>query len=332
MENVTYFHNQTQKFEKKDINQYDTINEFKSKVVEAKQNLSKGEIKKSAKKIFENDRHLVVQPLTHAASCFYGAGTQWCTTSRNYPTHYLSYTKRGTLFYYINKRNGKKRAFFTPFREPFLRPETVGGTVHDRLGHTQVYTETDNRGRSLRGIPTEARQAMDAEHKKGFEKYIEALPMREKIEFMIDRGMELPESFNVYEGNWRFNIEPPKQIKKIVGNFKENGYGFGEIKEVTGNVELYYRSERGFGNLEVIGGDLRVVGAWSWSTANYEGESIGNLKKVGGTFPWNKLLNVSVEGLSGLQEVGKITLTREQASQIREDVKIPGLPNTKVSM
>jgi hypothetical protein len=332
MENVTYFHNQTQKFEKKDINQYQSMQEFKDAVVEAKQNLSQGEIKKSAKKVFEDQRHLVVQPLTHAASCFYGAGTRWCTTSRNYPRHYLQYTSSGTLFYYINKRNGKKRAFYTPFSEPFLRPETVRGTSDQALGRTQVFTETDNRGRSLRGIPIGARQAMDDEHKKGLEKYIESLSMEKRIEYLINRGMDLPEGITEYNGNWNVGRVPPPQIKKINGNFRDSGLGFGSLVEVTGNVDFSHRNTVGFGDLEVIGGDLKVVGYYSWSRSSSTIESLGKLKRVNGTFKWNTFPNLDKEELGKLEHVGQIEASSSQVASLMGDIKLPGLPDTKVSV
>ena len=33
----------------------------------------------------ENDRHILLQPVTHRGSLKYGAGTKWCTASKNSP-------------------------------------------------------------------------------------------------------------------------------------------------------------------------------------------------------------------------------------------------------
>lgn len=329
MENITYFHNQNQKFEKKDINQYDSIEEFKRAVTNAKTELSKGEIKKSAKRIYEDGTHLVVQPTTHAASCFYGAGTRWCTTSKNYPRHYINYTKSGTLFYYINKRNGKKRAFFTRFNQPFLSPSTVAGQTNDRLGSTQVYTETDNRGRSLRGIPVPARQAMNTEHQKGLENYIKTLSKEEQLKFKIQNNMPLPEDYTTYVGDWSFNnIEVPQQITKIDGNYHGSYRGnLGNVREVTGNVQVDTYTTQ-LTNLEVVGGDFSSRGGWRSGDLR----SLGNLKRVGGTFAWNLFTRLPVSELEKLESVGRITANPNQVSQITTTLRLPGLPNTNVHL
>jgi hypothetical protein len=328
MENVTYFHNQNQKFEKKDINQYGSIEEFKRAVTNAKTELSKGEIKQSAKRIFEDGTHLVVQPTTHAASCFYGAGTRWCTTSKNYPRHYINYTKSGTLFYYINKRNGKKRAFYTKFNQPFLTPSAVSGDRHDRLGSTQVYTETDNRGRSLRGIPVPARQAMNAEHQKGLDNYIKSLSKEEELVYRLQNGLELPEGYTTHVGDWSYNMSVPQQITKIEGNYN-GGYrgSLGNVKEITGDVVIDSYMER-VEHLETVGGDFTTRGGWR----NGYLTDIGPLKRVGGTFTWNKFTSLPKSELEKLESVGRITATPSQISELSTELRVPGLPNTKVRL
>ena len=57
-------------------------------------------IESDDKKIYQDDRLLVVKPLTHKASCKYGAGTKWCT-SQTSPGYYEKYTSRGEGLYYI---------------------------------------------------------------------------------------------------------------------------------------------------------------------------------------------------------------------------------------
>jgi hypothetical protein len=53
-----------------------------------------------AKVHYEDDKWLVIIPLTIGASEFYANGTQWCT---RYPDQFNSYTKRGQLYIFINK-------------------------------------------------------------------------------------------------------------------------------------------------------------------------------------------------------------------------------------
>jgi hypothetical protein len=60
-------------------------------------------------KIYEDDKWLLVSPLTHDASCKYGVHSNWCvsTSTRSY---YDSYTKDGILVFFIDKKgtNPKK--------------------------------------------------------------------------------------------------------------------------------------------------------------------------------------------------------------------------------
>jgi hypothetical protein len=70
------------------------------------------EKKQAAKKVFENDKLLVVIPDSFSASCAYGAGTKWCTTSSKYRNDYDSYINKGTLYYIIDKEKNEKYATF----------------------------------------------------------------------------------------------------------------------------------------------------------------------------------------------------------------------------
>jgi len=60
--------------------------------------------KKQSEKVYEDENLLVVKPLSYEASCFYGAGTRWCTTRKDEPIHFNTYGKTmGRLFYIIFK-------------------------------------------------------------------------------------------------------------------------------------------------------------------------------------------------------------------------------------
>lgn len=52
-------------------------------------------------KLYQDDNLLVVVPLTHTASCKYGANTKWCTAVPSNSSHYEEYTKEGVLIYFI---------------------------------------------------------------------------------------------------------------------------------------------------------------------------------------------------------------------------------------
>jgi len=58
--------------------------------------------KKGAEKLYEDNRWLVVKPHTLEASCYYGAGTKWCTTEKD-SSHFKDYSSKGPLYYIIDK-------------------------------------------------------------------------------------------------------------------------------------------------------------------------------------------------------------------------------------
>lgn len=60
-------------------------------------------------KIYEDSRYLVVSPLTHKASCQYGAHSNWCVSTSN-EDHFQRYSSEGILFFIIDKEgvNPKK--------------------------------------------------------------------------------------------------------------------------------------------------------------------------------------------------------------------------------
>lgn len=62
-------------------------------------------------KLFEDDKWLVVSPLTHAASCSYGAHSNWCVSTSS-SSYFSSYTAEGILVFFLDKKghNPKKKS------------------------------------------------------------------------------------------------------------------------------------------------------------------------------------------------------------------------------
>lgn len=87
----------------KDINQYKGINELRNALTEY-DNRVRREIKTvdNADIVYEDDDIIVVMPRTYEASCQFGAGTKWCTTSSS--NHFQNYSTDGKLFYFIDKK------------------------------------------------------------------------------------------------------------------------------------------------------------------------------------------------------------------------------------
>ena len=44
-----------------------------------------------------------MSPKTHTASCYYGAGTKWCTATKDSDSHFSTYKGNGELYYIIDK-------------------------------------------------------------------------------------------------------------------------------------------------------------------------------------------------------------------------------------
>ena len=89
----------------KDINQYESIEQL-SDVLSTHTNRQRRDVEDNdgAVKIYEDDNFVVVSPTTHEGSCYYGAGTKWCTATRDSTKHFDGYNERGKLFYVISKK------------------------------------------------------------------------------------------------------------------------------------------------------------------------------------------------------------------------------------
>ena len=61
------------------------------------------ELRKGIDKIYEDKNWLVVRPKNWESSCHYGAGTKWCTTSKETSNHFTRETVNNFLIYVINK-------------------------------------------------------------------------------------------------------------------------------------------------------------------------------------------------------------------------------------
>lgn len=87
----------------KDINKYDKISTLKN-ALDDYDNRIRREIKTvdDADVVYEDNEMIVVSPKTHKSSCYFGAGTKWCTTSTD-SGHYDRYNQDGKLFYFISK-------------------------------------------------------------------------------------------------------------------------------------------------------------------------------------------------------------------------------------
>ena len=103
VELIKDFDKHQSQLEKKDINQYTSVDELERALDPIIEKQKEKLLEKQVDKIYEDDRFLVVRPKTLEASCKYGSNTKWCTTSKT-GDHFQRYTTGSqSLYYIINK-------------------------------------------------------------------------------------------------------------------------------------------------------------------------------------------------------------------------------------
>ena len=126
---------------KKDINQYrfqefiDTIEDYGDTKSEERSKLKEG-----TERIYEDDKILVVKPLTKESSCYYGSGTKWCTAATEYGNRFEQYKAQGALYYLINKNTAdSSESQNEGQREPYVfRPANCQPLVHALQTHFHI--------------------------------------------------------------------------------------------------------------------------------------------------------------------------------------------------
>jgi len=344
MDDITYFHNNPHKYDLKDINQYRSYSQLNSATQDARVKLTKGELKRQSRRLYETDTYLIVEPLSHPSSCFYGAGTRWCTTMRDYDSYFNNYYKSNSLFYFINKKNGKKRAFLTRLGTPMFGGDVMAPNYESHRGI--IYTEQDNVGRSMRGIPIEGRAAMAKRH---MEKSIEKNPslqtrlsfgqkvltriIRGDLNLNSDMGVtQPPNSFKKVEGNMSLGrgITSVNRIKEVSGSVKlgDNVTSTGDLETVGGNLTVGPNLVS-LGNIKSIGGDLSSTYR---TYQTYQLNDLGDLKTIGGTFNMKHFPNITIEQLQALDSVDTIVIDEEKYRELTAGVRLPNLPNTPIEI
>ncbi len=101
---VSKFDTQNQRLKIKDLNQYRDIDQLFDVLQKLGQTARRTvEISDEVDRIYEDNRFVVVVPKTHKSSCYYGAGTKWCTASKDTDSHFSNYKSGGELYYIIDK-------------------------------------------------------------------------------------------------------------------------------------------------------------------------------------------------------------------------------------
>ena len=96
--------------ENRDVTSYPNLDSLRTAVSLASLKELDKELELQVIKEYEDEKWLVVRPLTFQASMKYGASTRWCTTYQKEKNYFAKYWKRGILVYFINKLDGYKFA------------------------------------------------------------------------------------------------------------------------------------------------------------------------------------------------------------------------------
>ena len=103
-------HMDRNQIENKDVTSYSTIDDLRSAITLASMKELTKELEGQVIKEYEDDKWLVVRPLTFQSSAKYGASTRWCTTYQKEKQYFEKYWGNGILVYFINKETGYKFA------------------------------------------------------------------------------------------------------------------------------------------------------------------------------------------------------------------------------
>jgi hypothetical protein len=163
----------------KDISQYKNISEL-ADAIKTYENRQRRTIKKvdGADIIYDDDDYTIVHPKEYNASCYYGEGSKWCTSSKNTDSHWYSYNKEAKLFYFLSKKlptsndfykvallqgyNGKK-SFWNAFDDPFDSGWILGTDyMNDLLEIVEQYMK-DNYSREIGIFSDEQKAKIEAE-------------------------------------------------------------------------------------------------------------------------------------------------------------------------
>jgi len=215
----------------------DTIDHISTKQQERKK--AKSEIDR----VYEDDTWLIIRPQSHRASCYYGRGTKWCTTTKDSDTYFEKYSEEGVLYYIIKKEKtsqGKdfKVALFKKFpsRSHRLVPDDEWYDEKDaKLGGQIVHMI-----KSM--LPAQTIQVIDDLYRQ------ELVPHQESLDFnrwmslnrfteMISEKLEGENIlFNTESGTW--SLEFVNRSEWYVNHVGETPISFSIDTFVDGEYEI----------------------------------------------------------------------------------------------
>jgi hypothetical protein len=108
---------ENKRIENNDVTSFSSIDDIRMAVSLASIKELNRELEGQVIKEYEDDKWVIVRPLSFASSAKYGTGTRWCTTYQSDKQYFERYWRQGILVYFINKFTGYKFAGFKSLSE-----------------------------------------------------------------------------------------------------------------------------------------------------------------------------------------------------------------------
>jgi hypothetical protein len=219
------FEKHKSKFKYPDIKKYlPYLQEFFSEVKKVKEDVEKKKVEVAAKKdidrIFENDTLLIIKPKSHTASCYYGAGTQWCTTMAGNPSYFNQYSSNGTLYYLILKNVDRSNKFYKmAINTPKFENFGTNSVWYD--SHDVRLTEREKEA-VLAHLPKQAYDIMAKDHSESFKQDSAINLIRNNIKNNDVGGESYVEKFGKKKIKFDFNsitiseLDEPNDEKAVI--------------------------------------------------------------------------------------------------------------------
>jgi len=130
----------------KDLNSWTDIETLESDIETAKsaamrakkEKEDKGKASKQAKSesdvVYDDEKFMVIRPLSPHASCYFGQGTKWCISATDSQNYFDSYTKEGKAFYFVMDKTRSND-------DPLKKVAWVGNT---QASFDEFYDATDD--------------------------------------------------------------------------------------------------------------------------------------------------------------------------------------------
>lgn len=238
-EALKWFSTHNHLMDKGDINQYSVETLVDTYYEKVNSLLTQSEIKQQTDVLYDSSDWKIVTPLSHGASCYYGANTKWCTATKNDDSYFNDYSENGLLLININKETNEKYQMYiedgNPGKNVICDAEDTPISVQEMNMPQEVYTwylETFS------------------DEYKGFAKWFKdgKFPPNGAIEIFYDEANDvsaylLPSSLRhgyYYVGTKNSNEERENQAKYYSNSFETSSKcGFILTNEFEGGYDLY---------------------------------------------------------------------------------------------